>query len=178
MAELITLARPYANAAFAIAQDTGTLDEWSEMLAFASAVASDPQVKLLVAHPTLPDEQKASAFADFCEGKLSEQGRNFIALLAENKRLPLLPEINALFEGLRAKLESSVNVEMASPFDVSNDEEAKLVEALSRKLGRKVNLSTTTDKSLIGGVVIRAGDVVIDASVRGRLEKLAEAIGS
>ncbi|MDX1799692.1 MAG: F0F1 ATP synthase subunit delta [Marinobacter sp.] len=178
MAELITLARPYANAVFAAAQQSKQLDEWSDMLAFAAAVASDPQTKALVTHPTLPDDKKAAAFADFCEGKLSEQGQNFVALLAENRRLLLLPEITVLFEGLRAQLERSVSVELATPFELTEEQTNKLVEALSRKLDRKVNLSTAMDKTLIGGVVIRAGDVVIDASVRGKLKKLAEAIGS
>ena len=178
MAELITLARPYANAVFAAAQQSKQLDEWSEMLAFAAAVASDSQTKALVTHPTLPDEQKAAAFADFCEGKLSEQGQNLIALLAENRRLLLLPEIMVLFEGLRSQLDRSVSVELTTPIELTEKQQGKLVEALSRKLDRKVNLSTAMDKTLIGGVVIRAGDVVIDASVRGKLKKLAEAIGS
>jgi F-type H+-transporting ATPase subunit delta len=178
MAELTTLVRPYARAAFEFAQQNDKLAEWSAMLALAADVAGDAEMQRVLGHPVLTDEQKAAAVIDVCEGKLSDQGRNFIAILAENKRLTLLPEISAMFETLRAQLERSVDVELTSPFELNQEQQDQLTKALTRKLDRQVKFTAMVDQSLIGGVVIRAGDMVIDASVRGKLMKLAEAIGS
>ncbi|WP_097459499.1 F0F1 ATP synthase subunit delta [Mangrovitalea sediminis] len=178
MAELTTLVRPYARAAFEFAQQSDKLAEWSAMLALAAEVARDAEMQRVLNHPVLTDEQKATAVIDVCEGKLSDQGRNFIVILAENKRLTLLPEISAMFETLRAQLERSVDVELTSPFELNQEQQEQLTKALTRKLDRQVKLTAEIDQSLIGGVVIRAGDMVIDASVRGKLMKLVEAIGS
>jgi F-type H+-transporting ATPase subunit delta len=109
---------------------------------------------------------------------LNDAGKNFIRLLANNKRLAVLGEIYALFEQLKSQKEMSVDVEVASAFALTDDQANKLAEALKRKLGREVNLTSTEDKSLIGGVVIRAGDLVLDGSVRGKLAKLAETLNS
>jgi len=178
MAELTTLARPYAKAAFVTAQQAGALTEWSEALAYAAVVSQDPDMSRILGHPALSDERKAAVFIDICEGRFSEQVQNFVHVLAENKRLTLLPEIAELFEALRAQQERSVDVDLTSPFELTAEQQDKLAKALSAKLDRQVNLSSHLDKSLIGGVVIRAGDIVMDASVRGRLSKLADAIGS
>ncbi|ARU59599.1 MAG: F0F1 ATP synthase subunit delta [Pseudomonadales bacterium] len=178
MAELSTIARPYAKAAFQAALSADQLADWSAMLAFASQVAQDVTMKDVLDNPSLTNEQKANAFADVCEGKLSEQGQNLVRVLAENKRLTLIPQISSLFEQLKALQEQSVDVSIESAFDLSSDQEKALAKALSTKLARKVNISSSVNRTLLGGAVIRAGDLVIDASVRGKLAKLAEAIGS
>ncbi|MFE8070395.1 F0F1 ATP synthase subunit delta [Marinobacteraceae bacterium S3BR75-40.1] len=178
MAELTTLARPYAKAAFESAVKDDQLAEWSATLAFLAQATQDEDLVQVLDNPNLTGEQKADVVIDVCEGKLSDQGRNFIKILAENKRLTLLPEIAELFELYKHEKEGAVDVTIASPFEVTSEQQDKLAQALSRKLDRNINVTTEVDQSLIGGVVIRAGDTVIDASVRGKLAKLAEAIGA
>jgi F-type H+-transporting ATPase subunit delta len=178
MAELTTLARPYAKAAFDFANGANVLDQWSGMLALAGAVSSSAGIDKLLASPTLTTEQKGNAFIEICGDALSEQAGNFVKILAENKRLELLPSIAQLFEAFKAQKEKSVDVELQSAFELSTAVQEQLAKALSVKLDREVNVTGSVDKSLIGGVVIRAGDTVIDGSVKGRLAKLAEAMNS
>ncbi len=178
MAELSTLARPYAKAAFYAACDAKKLTEWSEALSYAALVAQDEQMQVFLAHPALTSDQKANAFIDVCKGKISEHSQNLIYVLAENKRLSLLPQIAVLFEELKSLQEKSVDVTVQTAFKLSSKHEKNLAKALSAKLDRNISISSSVDKTLIGGVIIRAGDLVIDASVRGKLAKLAEAIGS
>ncbi|MCL6414225.1 F0F1 ATP synthase subunit delta [Aestuariirhabdus sp. Z084] len=178
MAELTTVARPYAKAAFEAAQASGELDLWAGMLEFGAAVAQDESMKLFLDHPALSREQKAQAFADVCESKLNEGAKNFFTVMAENNRLVLLPEVLNLFEYYKAQQGKQVDVEVETAFDMSKKQQDALVQALSKKLDRKVNLSSETNPQLLGGVVIRAADLVIDASVRSKISKLAEAINS
>jgi F-type H+-transporting ATPase subunit delta len=178
MAELITLARPYARAAFETAQAENAVAQWSEMLALAAQVASDSAMRQLLASPKASDDDKADLLIELYEGGLSESGRNFFKLLSENQRLALLPHIHTLFETARADLERTVDIEVSAPYELTEEQQQKLSQALSKKLERKVSLATTVDASLIGGVVVRTGDMVIDASVRGKLTKMAEALGS
>lgn len=178
MAELITVARPYAKAAFQFADENGALAEWSDMLAFAAAVSTDEAVSSFLNNPKITSAQKAEAFGDLCKDKLNAQGKNFVAMLAQNKRLAALPEIATLFEALKSQKEQSVDVEITSAFALSDEQGKKLAAALKQKLGREVNVTTAEDKALLGGVIIRAGDMVIDGSVRGKLAKLAEKLNS
>lgn len=178
MAELITLARPYARAAFETAQAEKALAQWSELLSFAAQLASDSDMRLLLASPKVSDDQKADLLIELYDGSLPESGRNFIRVLSENQRLALLPHIHSLFETARADLERTVDIQVSAPFELTEEQQQTLSQALSKKLERKVSLATTVDKSLIGGVVVRTGDMVIDASVRGKLTKMAEALGS
>ena len=178
MAELSTIARPYAKAAFAVAVQDSALDSWSSMLGLASAVASQDSVSGLLTDPSLSTERVAQSFIDVCGDSLDAKGQNFIRLLAENKRLVLLSEIAAQFEILKANQEKSVDVEITTAFEVSSEISEKLANALKARLKRDIRLATSVDKSLIGGAVIRAGDTVIDSSVRGKLKKLAEAMNS
>jgi F-type H+-transporting ATPase subunit delta len=178
MAELITVARPYAKAAFQFADENGSLTEWSDMLAFAAAVSEDEAVSSYLRNPKITSAQKAEAFGDLCSEKLNQQGKNFIALLAQNKRLTALQEIAVLFEALKSQKEQSVDVEITSAFALSDEQANKLAGSLKQKLGREVNVTTAEDKALLGGVIIRAGDLVIDGSVRGKLAKLAEKLNS
>ncbi len=178
MAELITLARPYAKAAFEVALEDSALDNWSKMLGVAAAVTSQDAVRTLLINPELSTEQVATSFIDVCSEELDSKGQNFIRLLAENKRLQLLPEVSALFENLKAIQEKSVDVEITTAFEISSDVSDKLAQALKSRLQREINLATNVDADLIGGAVIRAGDTVIDSSVRGKLTKLAESLNS
>ncbi|MBU6951773.1 MULTISPECIES: F0F1 ATP synthase subunit delta [unclassified Hahella] len=178
MAESTTLARPYAKAAFELARDAGQLSEWSALLALTAAVAEDSNMHKVLNHPALTSAQKGQTFLDVCEGKLNEAGANFVRVLAENNRLVLLPEIAALFEQLKAQQEATIEVTIESAFEMNGEQENKLAQALQKKLSRNVNLRSQLNKELIGGIVVRAGDLVIDASVRGRLAKLAEAVNS
>jgi len=178
MAELTTLARPYAKAAFQVALDDKALDEWSKMLGLAASVTRHERLKMLLGSPALTSEQVAQAMIDVCGDELSEKGRNFIRLLAENKRITLLGEIRAIYESLKAQQEKSLDVEVITAFAISDEISDKLATALKNRLQREVRLATRTDQSLIAGAVIRAGDMVIDNSVRGKLAKLAESINS
>lgn len=173
MAEQTTVARPYAQAVFDLARKDENLKGWSQMLAFAAAVASDPNMVKIIASPKLDAGQAAELFLDVCGEHLDDQGRNLIKVLAENRRLAVLPEIYALYEELRAEAESIIEAELISAAPVKDAHREKVAEALEKRLGRKVNLTCTEDESLLGGAVIRAGDLVIDGSVKGKLARLA-----
>lgn len=178
MAELTTLARPYAKAAFEIALADSELNGWSKMLGMAAAVASDREVRDFLSVPSLSAEQVAQAFIGICGDVLNDKGRNLVHLLAENKRMVLLPDIFALYEMLKANQEKSLDVEVSTAFEISSEVSSALAEALKRRLQRDIRLSTRVDQSLLGGALIRAGDTVIDSSVRGKLAKLAESMNS
>lgn len=178
MAELTTLARPYAKAAFQVALDDSALDEWSKMLGLAAAVTRHERVAMLLGSPALSSEQVAQSFIDVCGDELSDKGQKFIRLLAENKRITLMGEISAIYESLKAQQEKTLDVEVITAFAISEEISDKLAKAMKARLQREVRLATRTDQSLIGGAIIRAGDMVIDSSVRGKLAKLAESINS
>jgi len=178
MAELTTLARPYAKAAFEFALAANQLQAWSEMLALAAAVAQQDGIGKVLGSPALTTEQKGSTFTDVCGDQLDDNARNFVLVLAGNQRLALLPNIRELFELMKANQEKTIDVAVTTAFELSDELENKLAEALSAKLDRNVKVRSELDKSLLGGAVIRAGDTLIDGSVRGRLASLAEAMNS
>lgn len=178
MAELTTLARPYAKATFEAADAAGALAQWSEMLKLVAAVSQQEAMTQVLASPSLTTEQKAKAFVEVCGDEIDAKAANLIGALADNNRLALLPEIQQLFELLKAQREKSVDVVVTTAFALSGELQDKLAKSLSTKLDREVNLSTEVDASLLGGALVRAGDTVIDGSVRGRLTKLAEAMNS
>lgn len=178
MAELSTLARPYAKAAFQAAVEAGALEQWSEMLTFSSAVAQNEDVVSVLSNPGLTGQQQAQTVIEVCGDKLNEAGKNLISVLAENKRISLLPQILEQFETLKAEQEKSVDVEIISAFEVAENTKQKLTQALKAKLDKDVRVTTSVDESLVGGAIIRAGDLVVDGSVRGKLAKLAEAMNS
>jgi F-type H+-transporting ATPase subunit delta len=148
------------------------------MLSVGAGVVQYPGSSELLASPKLTSEQKGAAFIDICGDKLDANGANFLKTLAENKRLELLPAIAELFEAFKAQKEKTVDVELQSAFELPSDVQDKLAKALSAKLDREVKVTGSVDQSLIGGVVVRAGDTVIDGSIKGRLAKLAEAMNS
>lgn len=176
MAELTTLARPYAKAAFDQAKAENALASWSKSLALLVAIAEHAHVLALFSSPSLTSEQKSDALIELTGDELSAHQQNFIRILSENNRLGLLKNIYELFELYKANQEKSVDVEVQSAYEISPELSASLITSLTKKLDRAVNLNTIINRDLIGGVVIRAGDTVIDGSVRGRLAKLTEAL--
>ena len=169
MSQALTLARPYARAAFALARDNGTLLPWSQALAFAARVAADPRVASLLGNPKLTDADAATLLAP--EGSDEAFGR-FLALLADNGRLSLLPEIAGLYDELRLEAERVVKATVTSATALPAAELETIRVALRKRFGREVELETAVDESLIGGAVIDAGDVVIDGSLKGQLARL------
>lgn len=178
MAELTTLARPYAKAAFEYAKESNALAQWAEQLSVAAAVSQSETVGKVLSSPVHTTAEKGDVFVNLCGDSLGSQGQNFVRNLAANKRLGLLPAISELFEQFKANLEKSVDVNVSSAFELPKDTLDKLAAALQSNLGREVSLQSSIDESLLGGVVIRAGDTVIDDSVKGRLAKLAEAMNA
>ena len=176
MSELTTAARPYARAAFEIASSNNATEQWTEMLNFCAAVAYDPTMKAELDSPRLSWQQAAELFQKVCAEQLDQRGNNFIKLLAEKHRLTLLPEIAALFQHYRARAQGTVDAELISAQQVDAEQIDAITNSLSKRLGKKVTLSTRIDETLIGGAIIRAGDIVIDGSMRGRLEKLSTAL--
>lgn len=178
MAELTTLARPYAKAAFEVAVHGGDLQTWSDMLGLLAKVVSHKVVSRALTSPSLTGEQQAQIVIDLCAEEINAGGRNFVRVLSENKRLALLPEIVVLFDRLKAEQERTIDVEISTAFPLANDLEMKLAQSIKTKLNRDVKIHSEINKDLIGGIVIRAGDLVIDDSVRTKLHRLAEAMGS
>jgi F-type H+-transporting ATPase subunit delta len=174
MAEPSTVARPYAEAAFKLADGAGALAKWSEMLAALAQVAQDDRVRAAVADPNLSDAKVAGLFISILS--LSGEGENFVRVLAANGRLELLPEIRSQFEALKNDREGVVEAELYSAFELSDAQVAELVQRLEKKTGRKVRARVQIDKSLIGGVRLVLGDKVIDGSARAQLGALEAAL--
>jgi len=176
MAEKMTVARPYARAAFEVARDDKALAEWSDFLQRARLVAEDERIKALTGNPAVTREQLAGLFIEICGASAGGHGENFLRLLAENGRMDWLPEIATEFESLRAEAENVVDVQLTSAVELDADQRESFAAALKKRLGRDVRLHCDTDEKLLGGAVIRAGDLVIDGSLSGRLERLAGAV--
>lgn len=173
MADKTTIARPYAKAAFAEARADSMLGAWSTALHTAASVAEDPRVKSLLGDPHVSTEQLSQLVLDLAGAGLGEHGRNFVQALAEARRLDCLPEIAALFDTYKDQAEGIADVTVTSAAPMDERQEQALTEALTRRLKREVRLHCTTDPQLLGGAVVRSGDLVIDGSVRGRLERIA-----
>lgn len=172
MSEITTAARPYAKAVFELAQGSGNYDGWSNQLAFLAAVAKDPSMADKLDNPRLTRESLAELVCAIGEGQLDGAGQNLVRLLAENRRMRLLPGIAPMYEELRAEAEKKVAATVTSAQPVSDTQQKAIAEALKKRFGREVELECKVDETLIGGAVIRAGDLVIDGSVTGRLEQL------
>jgi len=181
MSEISTIARPYAEAIFSIAEgslaDEGkALSEWSDMLALASLIAVDDGMQALIGNTSVNKDELAALFIDVCGDKLTEQGKNTIKVLVENRRLSALPEIARQFETLKAEAEKTVEAEVISAFEVSKQQQQQIADKLKQRLGRDVTLTCRVDDTLIGGVIIKAGDLVIDGSAIGQINKLSVAL--
>lgn len=176
MSEAITIARPYALAAFDFAKQKGTLKSWSDMLAAAASAVENEQMCTLIASPRVNPEQLQDLMLAICGGSVDQPGQNFIRLLIDEHRLPVLPQIANQFDNLRAEEEKSVDVEVRSAVALEEQQKQKIATALKTRLGREVRLRCEVDAGLLGGVVIRAGDKVIDGSIRTRLTEMSSAL--
>ena len=176
-AELPTIARPYARAVFALALDQkGGLNRWSLMLGLLAAVGEVPAVRQMLDSPRLTTADKVQQLVALAGDDLTQEGQNFVGVLAEHGRLSLLPVVAQMYELLKSHHEKTMDVSIVSAYEISAGQKSELEAALQRRLQRSINLSTSVDKSLIGGVVIKAEDTVIDGSVRGGLQKLSQAL--
>ena len=176
--ELNTCARPFARAAFEYAKEKRLLSEWSTMLSLCASVVNEPCVVGVLGDPGLSGEQRAVVLLGLCGGGISKGGANFIRILSENKRVSLLPAIGAMFEQLKAKEESFQAVSVTSAFPLTQGCVDALTKKIEARLGCSVKLDIQIDKGLMGGVVIKAGDLVVDGSLRARLTKLVDAMVS
>ena len=176
MAEIATIARPYANAVFALAKQRDELPKWSRTLGLLSAAVSTDQVQALVNTPTLSTEVKAHQLVKVAGEELDLGSRRFVHVLAENGRLDLLGEIASQFEALKANAERTLDVEIAAAVELSAGQRAAFAHALRQRFDQEVQVEAVVDAKLIGGAVVRAGDTVIDGSVRGRLVRLVDAL--
>ncbi len=174
MTELATLARPYAEAAFKRAKETDSKHLWSDSLAFLACAVQVEELSSLIANPRVSDEKLAGLLIDICQGQVHEEGVSFLKILMENERLKLVPQISEIFEEYKADDEGYVNVEVLSAYALSKAEETAYIEQLESLLGKKINANVTIDRSLLGGVIAKAGDKVIDSSINGRLNQLAK----
>ena len=183
MADNNTIARPYAQAAFELAHESGELAAWADGLSVAGELLADGQVAVFLSNPALDNDKRlefltglfGNAKATVLAGK-DRKGTNFLKLLLEYRRVNVLPEIAAHFEALKADVENTVDVTVTSASALSSAQQKQIAKALQTRLGRDVNLDTEIDENLIGGAVIKAGDIVIDGSLRARLEGLANAL--
>lgn len=177
MAELATVARPYAEALFRVAQ-TGDMAAWSAATSELGQIGANPDVQAFASNPKVTAAQLADAIASLVKSPLNAEAKNFIAMLAENGRINLLPEIAAQFAALKNANEGAADATIFSAFEISGDQLAQLVATLEKKFGRKLNPTVTVDESLIGGVRVVVGDEVLDTSVRAKLQQMHVALVS
>lgn len=172
MAELSTLARPYAKAVFELAQAGDRLADWSSILRGVADAVADPAVAMAIGHPAIGKAQLAAALTDAVGSLIGAEGSNLLSLLVENNRLQLAPAIASEYEALRAEAESVIDVDITFAAPMSEAQTKALTDAIAARLNRRLKVSTRVDEALIGGAVIRAGDLVIDGSTVGELERL------
>lgn len=174
MTEIATLARPYAEAAFKCAKQAGNAGEWSDSLQFLASVMQSADLLVVVDNPRVGKARISELLLDICQEHAIDAAKNLLKLLVENDKLKLLPTIASLFEQLKANDEGYVNVELVSAYALNKSEQGKYVTMLEKLLNKKVNANVSVDKSLIGGIIAKAGDKVIDGSIRGQLHQLAK----
>ena len=176
MIDPITLARPYARAAFIFARDAGQLDVWQKLLAELAAISHEPRISALLVDPSRTAHQRAELLC-YLIGEDSPKGvTNLLLLMADNNRLSLMLELSFLFDQFKQQVDSTITIEVTSALPLSDTEAARLSKAMTVYLSRSVSLQLKTEPSLLGGAIIRAHDLLIDGSVRGRLDKLAGAL--
>jgi F-type H+-transporting ATPase subunit delta len=177
MSDFTTAARPYAKAVYDIASQTGALVSWNDALTNLGKVVNDVQIRELLGSPQMGRQQKGELIIQVMGDNLDEQQQNLVRLMAENGRLTLMSDVLEQFEVARAKAENKVDAEVISAFELTAAQTDELVKTLKNKLGCDITLTTTVDESLIGGVVIKAGDTIIDASMKSQLDSLALSLG-
>lgn len=178
MAEVTTIARPYAEAVFKSAQTKKSIAAWSDMLKYAAAVSREPQIKTLIGSPNVSAKQLADIFHAICKDKLNEEGRNLITLMAENDRLDVLPQVSDLYEQLKSQYEGVLDARIVSAFELNAEQLKKLIAMLEKKFKHEINAKVSVDPELIGGIKVEIGDEILDTSVRGKLEAMAVALKS
>jgi len=178
MAEAITVARPYADALYKLSLKDRNFPQWSKMLQLAAAIAGEKQVKMLIGNPKVSAQQLSQLFMDIGRGIFNDEARNLLALLSENKRIQILPEISQLYESLKAQHEGVLEAKIASAFEMDAKQISKLTNDLERKFNQKIEPKVSVDPELIGGIKVEIGDEVFDASVRGKLESMTIALKS
>ncbi len=174
MTELATLARPYAEAAFKRAKEVGAAGVWSDSLAFLAQVMQDKELRAVVDNPRVEKGRLTQLLLDICQGHIHDEAENFLKVLVENDRLTLLPQVAEIYEQYKAEDEGYVNVNLFSAYSISKEEQTKIVKSLEKLLAKKVNASVKINKDLIGGIVAKAGDKVVDFSISGQLHQLAK----
>ncbi|CCQ11318.1 ATP synthase delta chain [Pseudoalteromonas luteoviolacea B = ATCC 29581] len=177
MSEVTTIARPYAKAAFEFAVEKGAVENWNDMLFFAAEVAKDEQVAQFLAG-SASVQKKSDVFVQICAEQINEHGQNLIKVMAENGRLDTLPAVATLFAEFKADYDKEIDVDVVSATELAAEQQAKLVASLEKRFARKVKLNCSVDANTVGGLVIKAGDTVIDGSIRGKLNRLATALQS
>lgn len=176
MSELTTIARPYAKAAFEFAVDKNAVADWNNMLEFAAQVANNQQVLSYVSSKA--SEEQAEIFISVCAEQINEYGQNLIKVLAENGRLAALPAVAELFTAFKAEYDKEIDVDITSATELAVSQQDALVSALEKRFSRKIKLNCSVDEMLVGGLVVKAGDNVIDGSIRGKLNRLATTLQS
>lgn len=176
MSELATLARPYAAAVFKRAEESGTTEKWSQSLAFMSAVLNDENISSVIDNPNVSKQRLSALILEICEGQVDGEGSNLLKLLVHNGRLTLVSTIAKLFEVYKSEAEGYVDVEVFTAYEFSKEDQYHFTEALEKSLGKKAHTNVIVDKSLIGGVLVRAGDRVIDGSIRGQLQHMQKTL--
>ena len=175
MSEWTTIARPYAQAAFDQAVESKTIAQWQEMLVFAAQVSKNETVKSLLSG-SIAAEKLAEIFNGVCGEQLDQQGQNLVKILAENRRLQALPDISVLFNQLKADFDKEIDVDITSAVKLNKKQQTDIGKSLEKRLARKVKLNCSVDSELLAGVLIKAGDTVIDGSVKSKLNRLADAL--
>ena len=177
MSELTTVARPYAKAAFDYAVEANAIDNWFEMLFFAAEVSKDATITEYISSGA-STEQATDIFLKVCDAQLNSNGQNFIKVLAENERLLVLPQILLQFRELKAEHDKEVNVDVKSAVELTEEQVTTLSAALEKRLAKKVKLNCIVDANIVSGLIIKAGDMVIDGSIKGKLNRLATTMQS
>jgi len=173
MAEKSTIARPYAEAVFQLAFDKNQLQQWSDILQTVTVIINDDGMQQVIGNTSVSKSQVADLIVDVAGSVMTEQGKNFIKLLAENRRLGVINEITEQFEILKAEAEKTIEAEVIAATELGSAQQALIIEKLKARLGCEVSLKCSVDESLMGGAIIKAGDLVIDGSVSGQLNKLS-----
>ena len=172
MLEKTTIARPYAQAAFEIAQAQENTAQWSSLLRLLKLIVSDHQMRLLIANPKISNQQLQDIVIELCGDKMFEDGPNFVKVLISSGRLQYAGQMADLFDEMRTEAEGILEVVVTSAYPLEQSQEKQIAESMAKRYGKKIEISSTVDESLIGGAIIKAGDSVVDASLYGRLREL------
>lgn len=177
MSELSSIARPYAQAVFELARESDRFEHWSSNLSQLSELVEHPDLAIVIRDPRIARNMVLNLILEVASDNLDEQSKNLVRILIHYRRLPSLPLIAQQFESLRAEHEGIVEAQIEIAYELDQQQQDSLIDAMQRQLGRKVRLTSCVNTDLIGGAVIRAGDWVIDGSIKARLQKLASSLG-